>query len=404
MKIIIQNFSYVFLANIANATSKFIYLVIITKFLTKDDLGAYTLALALAAPISLLFNMKMRSYIISSDFLDYKKFLKFRNINNIMTIIIATIISIIFYPELLWVMIFVVLSKILEINSEFYQAWPNREKKFKTPAKLMILRTVINTIVFSIIAIMTKNLILTLVITALVQFIMLIIEKQINLRLTDVYNYKEKTLNYRILLFTLMPLGIVQALMSFSTSIPKYLLDYFSNIEIVGIYSAVAYLMSIISLFMGSINQTLLPYIKKIYNNDLGLFRKFINIYLNVIYIVLSFIFLILTLIWGENILTILYTSEFAKYSFILNICAASIFFNMSGWSYDSALLLSRKIKYQPLFLIINTIFTVIIGIYLVQNFQLVGASLTLVIFQFINTLFKAIYFNTSKRIKETGG
>ncbi|RIL92436.1 capsular biosynthesis protein, partial [Staphylococcus cohnii] len=205
MKKIIGNFSYVFLANITNALSKFIYLIIITKFLTVKELGAYTLALAITAPIALFFNMKMRSYIISNDFIDYDKYSNFRNIANLFSIIIVIGVSCLFYIDIIWIMVLVAISKLIEVNSEFYQAWPNKEKKFQLPSKLMIVRTLINIITFILVALLTRDLIVTLFINILAQLIMLFIEKKINLNLVNLDIYKYEKLNYKIILLTLLP-------------------------------------------------------------------------------------------------------------------------------------------------------------------------------------------------------
>lgn len=394
MNNIIKNFSYVFLANITNAFSKFIYIIVITKFLTVQELGAYTLSLAITAPIALFFNMKMRSYIISNDFIDYKKYSNFRNIANVVSIIMIIVISSIFYIEIIWIMILVTLSKLMEINSEFYQAWPNKEKNFQLPSKIMMVRTVVNIITFVTVALYTKDLVITLLVNNFSQFLMLFIEKKINLNLVDLDKYVNEKLNYTIIFSTLVPLGVVQALMSFSTSLPKFLLDFFSNIEAVGIFSAVTYFMTIVSLFMSSLNQTLLPYIKKTYQNNILKFIKLINIHCNLLFLFLSIVFLIFTLLFGDKILALIYTNNFSEYNFILSICSISIFFNMAGWTYDSALLLSNAIKYQPLFLILSMIVTLVIGVLLIYEFNILGATITLVVFQFMNTLSKAIYFN----------
>lgn len=394
MKKILHNFSYVFLANIANAFSKFVYLIIITKFLTTKDLGAYTLAIAVTAPIALLFNMKMRSYIVSTDYVDYEKYRRFRDITNIASVILTVIISVLFYSHIIMTMILVALSKILEINSEFYQSWPNKEKKFQTSAKLMIMRVSIMMVSFIVVALLTHNLIITLSTNLLIQFLILIIERKVNLSLIDLNKYVNRSVSYKFLLLTLLPLGIVQALMSFSTSIPKFLLDYFSSLEIVGIYSAVAYLMTVVSLFMNSINQTLLPYIKKVYKENMSLFTKFVNVYCNLIFLILGLLFLGFTLLWGDQILTLLYTKEFAKYDFILSVCAASVFLNMASWTYDSGLLLANAIRWQPIFLGMSMILTLGVGIVLVSKYDVVGANVTLIMFQLLNTLSKAIYFN----------
>lgn len=75
----------------------------------------------------------------------------------------------------------------------------------------------------------------------------------------------------------------------------------------------------------------------------------------------------------------------------------------MSGWMYDSALLIAKKIKYQPLFLVISMIVTFVSGLYLIEKYMLFGAGYTLLIFNFLNTGFKALYFNLNNFKRKEG-
>ncbi|RIN13605.1 capsular biosynthesis protein, partial [Mammaliicoccus vitulinus] len=261
MNKVIKNLSYVFLANISNAISKFLFIILISKFLTNVELGQYTLALAVTAPITLLFNMKLRSYIISEDRVNYIHLKKIRNITNFIAIIIVILVSLTFYKEFFLVFILVAVIKVIEMNSEFYQGFPNKEKIFKTPAKLMFIRTVSITLIFGVYIYETKSLILALIAQCILQFIILLFEKKINMGLVSHKKYIEQK-NVKVILLTIIPLGIVQFLMSFSSSIPKYILNNFGDIAVIGIFSGIIYLITIVNLFMSTLNQTLLPYIK----------------------------------------------------------------------------------------------------------------------------------------------
>ena len=81
---------------------------------------------------------------------------------------------------------------------------------------------------------------------------------------------------------------------------------------------------------------------------------------------------------------------------------AAGVFLNMASWTYDSGLLLANAIRWQPVFLIISMLITLSVGILLVGQYDIIGASITLILFQLLNTLSKALYFNiTILKIKE---
>src|SRR5699024_3097672 len=102
---------------------------------------------------------------------------------NIATVILTVIVSFAFYSHIVTIMILVALSKLLEINSEFYQAWPNKIKNFQTSAKLIIIRVILMMISFIIVALSTHSLVITLTSNLVIQFLVLLVEKKINLGL-----------------------------------------------------------------------------------------------------------------------------------------------------------------------------------------------------------------------------
>src|SRR5699024_1860634 len=102
-------------------------------------------------------------------------------------------------------------------------------------AKLMIIRTILITIIFGWYIYETKNLLLALIAQSILQFIILLIEKNINMGLVSHKKYIKQE-NIKNILVTIAPLGIVQFLMSFSSSIPKYMLNSYGYIAIIGVF------------------------------------------------------------------------------------------------------------------------------------------------------------------------
>ncbi|WP_020007982.1 lipopolysaccharide biosynthesis protein [Salinicoccus albus] len=397
MNKILKNISYVFTANISNALSKFLIVILIANILTELELGVYTFAMALTAPVTLLFNMKMRSYIIASTNINYYKFLRLRNLANLLAILLINLIAITFYNEIFYIILLVGIIKIIEINSEFYQSFPNREKIFEQPAKIMMGRIIFSTLVFYITLKITQNLAISLIFQLLALLLFLFLEKRINLSLVNYKNYNYP-IDIKQISLLLLPLGIVQALMSFSSNIPKYLLEIIGSFEEVGVLAATLYIVTIFNLVMSTITQTLLPYMKNVYEQNVYKFNITLNYGVNIISLIIGFIFLGIFYLIGEKLLIILYSAEFADHTYLLYIFSFVITFNISGWVYDSALLLSGAIKYQPYILVVISLITFIVAYFLIYHYGLFGAGVTVLLFNALNTLSKALYYNLKMR------
>lgn len=393
MQRVVTKFSYVLISNIINAFSKFLILIIIIKILNEYELGVYTFALAITAPITLLFNMKLRSYIISSDNIDYVKFTQFRNFTNVIAMLIIFLISVLFYRDISIIILLIAIIKIIEMNFEYYQSYPNREKFFERPSILMIWRVLTSTLIFYITLLITEKLAYALVFQIFSLVIYLFIEKKENLSLVNITSIVAD-IRLKSLFFTLIPLGIVQALFSFSTNIPKYLLEQLGNIEQVGIFSGILYVVTIFNLLMTTLNQTLLPYLKDIFRSNVKKYNLILNIYLNSFSILIGIIFIIFSYYLGDYILKILFSNAFADHSYLLIIFGFIIMLNMSGWAYDSSLLLAGAIKLQPYLLVVISLITMIVGSFFIKEYGLLGAGLTLLIFNILNTISKALYYN----------
>lgn len=394
MKKLLGNVRWILIANIYSSISKFIILIAIAQFLSVTEVGIYSLGLAVTTPIVLLFNMKMKSVIVTDQFVDIFKYRNIRNFTNLLMVSICLIIILFLYPEFLMSLMLIGIAKILDVNSEFFQALPNRKKAFHITSLLVISKYTLITMVFTLTLYITKDLNISLIAYLIVQFVHLGIEKHyFNKFITFVINDEKTT--YKLILLSMIPLGVTQMFYSFGASIPKYFIERLDSIEVVGIFSALLYFMTIFNLFMNSVFQTLLPYGKDFYFNQRNLFNKILFIYAPLSMIFISIIMVIPIYIAGHQILNFVYGKEYAEYYYLLYFLLISILFNMLGWLFDSALLLSRKVKLQPFFMFCNVIIVLIIGYILIEEYSIVGATLTVGLYSLLNFVFKFIYYIT---------
>ncbi|TDM14915.1 oligosaccharide flippase family protein [Macrococcus bovicus] len=392
MKALFGKLSVVLLANITNTLTKLMIVILITKILGSRQLGEYTLALAITAPLSLLFNMKLRAYLVSSDNINFYISSKFRTLTSILSLIICEIIALIFYKDLFLIITLVMILKVLDINSEFYQAFPNKLKKFKESSILLIIKSIISLLLFTLVITYTENLYFSLIIQIIFTFIFQFFERNYLYKAGNAFSYKNNV-SFKNLFISLLPLGIVQAIYTYSANIPKFALEKFYSIELVGILSALLYIITIVNLLMNTISQTFLPYMKKLYKNDKKKFNKYLHIYLNLIALAIGLIFLILNSILGESILQILFNNKISEFKNVLLIMTIVIPSSISSWIYDSALLLKGSVKFQPLFLIISSLITYILSLILIPPYGVYGAAYVLGVFHLLNLVFKIAYY-----------
>lgn len=392
IRIFINKLKWVFFSNIYSSISKFLILVLIAKILTATEVGIYTLGLAITAPITLLFNMKMKSIIITEKNPNIDKFKKIRFFSNCFAIFILFLISWLFYKDYIGVLIIIGFIKILDINSEFYQSLPNKNKDFHITSKLIISKYTGITILFAITLILTESLILSLIVYILYQITHLLVERHYFKRYVIYLNEKENV-TYLFLLSFMIPLGVTQMLYSFGSSLPKYILENVATIEEVGIFSAILYFVTIINMLVSSVFQTVLPYAMDNYNKDLKQFNKIILVIAPIISLVFCAFLYLPIYFMGENILKILYGDIYAEHHYLLYILVLTIYFNIISWVLDSALLISRNIKLQPLFNFLNIIITGLTAWYLINLNALVGATIAITLYQFINFIFKFLYY-----------
>lgn len=392
IRIFINKLKWVFFSNIYSSISKFLILVLIAQILTATEVGIYTLGLAITAPITLLFNMKMKSIIITEKNPNIDKFKKIRLISNCFAIFILFLISWLFYKDYIGVLIIIGFIKILDINSEFYQSLPNKNKDFHITSKLIISKYTGITILFAITLILTESLILSLIVYILYQVAHLLVERHYFKKYVLYLNEKENV-TYLFLLSFMIPLGITQMLYSFGSSLPKYILENVATIEEVGIFSAILYFVTIINMLLSSVFQTVLPYAMDNYNKNLKQFNKIILVIAPIISLVFCAFLYLPIYFMGENILKILYGDIYAEHHYLLYILVLTIYFNIISWVFDSALLISRNIKLQPLFNFLNIIITGLAAWYLINLNTLVGATIAITLYQFINFIFKFLYY-----------
>lgn len=159
------------------------------------------------------------------------------------------------------------------------------------------------------------------------------------------------------------------------------------DLSSLGYFSALLHLIFAGNILIDSLRQPIIPILVRNYRNKNR--KNFIKIIAGVLLLcfIISFIGLITAYIFGETLLTIAYSADYAEFNdmFIIMILA-------SGFIYgtlilDSGINAARKFKIQPFIGLLWLVSSIIISFYFITAYGLIGAALGLLIYSFFKFL-----------------
>ncbi|WP_343033674.1 lipopolysaccharide biosynthesis protein [Alkalicoccus luteus] len=386
--------SWIFGANLVVAFTKWLIIIIIARILTPTDVGAYALAFAIGAPITLFANMKLRSLFITEDSKSFSDYLYSRCILNFAAFILLMLIATIIYPQHFYIIFLVGLMKILDLQSDMYYALPHKEGNMNIIGKLMIVKHVFTLFIFLVCVLITNNLIHSLFSQLIAQLLFLysVEKKYISTKYT-LNNESFDTSKILSVIVVGIPLGLVQMMTSFNASFPRFLLEFYESTEVLGYFSVIIYVLLIGNMMMNAISQTFLPYLyNKIKKFEYYHFHKLIFVKLSLFSMFLGIILFLLSHFFGEGFLFIVYGENYAQYSDVLTLMSIALAINIVSWNFDTALLAMRYISIQPKIIFIVLIISLIIGYILINKYGIYGATYTIIIANLLHLILRVFF------------
>lgn len=393
---IIKNISWVFGANLFVSFSKWLTIVVIAKILSPGDVGIYSLAFAISAPLTLLANMKLRSIYITDDEKDFKDYIYTRNLVSVLITLLLAILSFIIYPEYFTIIMLIGLIKIFDLQSDIYYAIPHKNEDMKLIGKLMILKHVFTFVVFLIAIYLTKDLVISILIQLITQILILyfVEVREINKRyILQKDNIGLDSRNIKLVILAGLPLGFVQMMMSFNTSYPQYLIEYFESAEILGYFSAIVYIVMIGNMLINAVSQNFLPILsKKINLRDYYSFKKIVFFNLTGLSLMIGLLLISCSYFFGESFLRVFYGNEYANYNHVLILMSFALAINFISWNFDTALLTMKYISIQPKISIIILIVNLVLGYFFISSYGIIGAAITVIITNTLQLILRIIF------------
>ncbi len=395
-----KNFSFSLLSNIFSSICKFLILIIIIKIGTPIEVGKYNYALALCAPIFILSSLKIRSIQITNNKFRYNDYNNLSFITNFtMLFVLVFIVSIFYDKENLYTIFFVAFIKVIDNLREVVYGRFHRDENLEFISKSTVYNNAACLLLFGILYILTHSLNISLFGMLLGNLLAYIFYDVRNLLKNYPIKLKftfKKELFTKLFLMAL-PLSFSSSIGSFNISMPRFFLMHFNGEYFLGIFSAIAYILVIANLFASSISQVFLPRLSKLYREE-----KFVelNVYarrLIKIGFMIGFIFVFFSIVFGKELLLIVFGTEYSSYSAVLIILSIGLMFLLSGVFVGTVLTSLGNYSVHYKISIVTLLSSTILSILLIPRYSIYGAGLTVTLSQFVTMIGYYYYFKKLK-------
>ena len=177
---------------------------------------------------------------------------------------------------------------------------------------------------------------------------------------------------------------------SLNTNIPRILVERFLGEEKLGYFGGIAYLMVAGNMFISAVGQAGAPRLAKLYKNNNK--NGFINLLLKLVFLgfALGIVGLLVSIVFGQLILKLVYNEAFIDYHHILILSMLASVFSYANSFLGYGLTAMRLFKVQPYLGTVWVIISIVASIILIPKWQLIGAATVLIIssiVQFLTTL-----------------
>jgi O-antigen/teichoic acid export membrane protein len=390
-------FSWTLTGNVIYAGTQFGILSALAKLGSPAVVGQYALALAISAPIFLLTNLQLRG-VQATDALStftFGDYLCVRCYGTFLGLVaVVIIVALLHYDRhVCLIVFFVALAKSVESMADVISGFLQKLERLDQVAIALILRGTVSLLAVLLTFYLTRSVILA-VIALTISWLAVIVAYDFRVMLSHRAGNEPLTSGLattKRLIWLSLPMGIVSCLFSLRVSIPRFAIERVAGSHDLGIFASIAYLVTAIDLIMNSLGQSAAPRLSRMFvSNDLRAFRRLLRGFVSCGFTILL-IGVPCALLFGRSVLTVLYTPEYARWSYLLVAMVGISAINTAASFMSYGLTAAREFRVQVPIVGASTLAVAIGSFLLIPRFGLYGAAgalLASVLIQLIATLF----------------
>ena len=362
----------------ANAFISLFLLIIVRRIngITLSGVFSYAFSLAcLFYVVAVYYNRVYQVADVENSF-SINEYLTSRFLTSFITSILIILFCVIngftFFKSI--IIILLTLFKIVEAISDCYYGFIQKKDDLAYIGKSLFFKSLIGVLTFLIVDIFTKNLILSILMLIIVNFIIMIIDikKFYTLYKTKFYITIK---NVPKLLKETLPVFLFTFLNIFLCNCQKYVIEYFLEDSFQTIFAVIVMPATFLSLCGPYILMPFLNDISKLYSKkDIKNMNNYVN-KINGIYMIIGIAVFIIAFFLGVPVLNFIYDLHLENYKLpFMIIMAGSIAYGLVSMISNILTVIKRN-KEQLYIYIISSVIALVSSILLIKNFALSGAA-----------------------------
>lgn len=382
-----NNFLTYLFGNIVFGFTQWFIIILILKLGTKIELGTYTYAIAIIAPLILFLSFGFNTLVVTTDTFKKSNYIKARWMVSFFVICIYMSIIIFFTGisrENYLLIFFIGLSRMAENLYDIDYAFFIKGKMHKYVGyyKLVLSFTQISLIIVCFY--IYNNLVVSFAIYSLTLLFFNLIKNRHQLFVKEEFFIKSFKL-YKVGI----PISITLFLSSLNTNIPKYFIEFHNNIIAVGIFSSFLTIYSAGNTFFFSLYNYILPKVVKDKYDKKYLKKLFIKIIGIGIFSICFVQIINMTIL--ENIIPLIFNEDFLNYKLEISLVLLSSVLVYISILMDLFINSHNKYKYNTYVQVFNVLVVLLGSFLLINKLEVLGAVLTFSIFSILVFLLKTL-------------
>jgi O-antigen/teichoic acid export membrane protein len=375
------DFTWVLVGNIFYSACQWMFVVVLAKLGSPQQVGEYALGLAVAAPVILFANLQLRS-LLASDVQDrfrFGQYVTFRLLSmSVALLVVAGIAGVTEgASERGTAILLVGVAQALEMVSDTYYGFMQKNDRMDRMSWSLMIRGPLSLAALWVAMYLTRNLTWTLLALVAARLAVLLAwDARLGFAGRETSFPLEGGRDDLLALLRLaLPLGVISMLVSLNSNIPRYFVEAHEGSAQLGMYSAVASLLSAGTLVVSAYGQAMfLPVARACAGVDRSGFRRF-AILTAFMGAALGGAAVLLSALFGRTILSILFKPEYGKHAdvLVLLMVSGTLSFVASGWGF--VVTAARSLRPQvPLLLTVGAVSAAAAWV-LVPRYGLMGAA-----------------------------
>ncbi|MFN7933211.1 MAG: oligosaccharide flippase family protein [Bryobacteraceae bacterium] len=276
--------SWALLGNVIFAASQWGIIVALAKLGGTVSVGQFSLGLAIATPILTFTNLQLRA-IQATDAEGKHSFAEYFQLRRTTTTLALVAIAVVllstsYRGATVWVVLCVAIAKAIDSFSDVHYGLFQKQERFRTIATSLVLRGGAGTLSLAVVLYLTGNCALAVMTLAAAWLGVLLlhdsrwrgIDETRTVSPCAFWSFQPSQFAF---LRSALPLGFASALMSLQASVPRYFVQWRDGEATLGIFSAIAYLGTLLTVFIDALGAAAMPRLSRYFaNGQFALYRR----------------------------------------------------------------------------------------------------------------------------------